>query len=529
MVLAAANAIEADDLWCVYPGGEGPGKNRHIVLISGDEEYRSEECLPMLGKILSQRHGFKCTVLFAINPVDGTIHPNEQHNIPGMEALASADLVIMALRYRSLPDNQMKFFVDYLNAGKPIIGLRTSTHAFNYAADSTSPYAYFGQDGGPWRGGFGKQVLGETWVSHHGNHKVESTRGVVVAENHKHPILRGVENVWGPTDVYGINQLPADAKILLRGAVLAGMNPEDPPVDGPKNDPMMPLAWTLPYKSESGTVARIFCTTMGASQDFSNEGLRRLVVNACFWCVGLDEQIPLKPTSILWGLRADSVWVRRFPKRKTTRRLRPARPPDSTSDDVRLGAPKTLDDHFPFQPSKNGRGVAIEICRVRERILVSQGLYPLPTRTPLNGVIYGCTDCGDYTIEKVHFESFPGFFVSGSLFRPKNKSGPFPGVLAPHGHWSNGRFHDAGPEAAARELESGAEFDLEAARVPLQACCVHLARMGCVVLHYDMIGYADSQQISEELAHGFSRQRPEMIPSMRGDYLVLKPKVDCNP
>jgi hypothetical protein len=178
--------------------------------------------------------------------------------------------------------------------------------------------------------------------------------------------------------------------------------------------------------------------------------------------------------------------------------------------DVRLGPLKTLDDHFPFNPPANVEQWHARSAEVRERIQVALGLFPWPARTPLHGVIHSRVDCGDYSIEKVYFESLPGFFVSGSLFRPKNKVGPFPAVLCPHGHWNNGRFYDAGPEAAAREVATGAEIDLEAARVPLQARCVHLARMGCIVFHYDMIGYADSQQITQDLAHGFSQQRAAM-------------------
>ena len=123
LTLTAGQTVE-------YKPGKGPGKGKHIVFISGDEEYRSEEGLPMLAKILSQRHGFKCTVLFPINPDDGTIDPNNQTNVVGLKALASADLVVMLLRFREFPDDQMKYFVDYFNAGKPIIALRTSTHAF---------------------------------------------------------------------------------------------------------------------------------------------------------------------------------------------------------------------------------------------------------------------------------------------------------------------------------------------------------------------------------------------------------------
>src|ERR1041384_7936195 len=123
--LALTASLQAAD-WVVYQGKSGPGEGKHIVFLSGDEEYRSEEALPMLAKILAVRHGFKCTVLFAVNPATGLIDPVTLNNIPGIEALDSADLCVMALRFRELPDDQMKHFVDYLNAGKPIIALRTS-------------------------------------------------------------------------------------------------------------------------------------------------------------------------------------------------------------------------------------------------------------------------------------------------------------------------------------------------------------------------------------------------------------------
>src|SRR5438093_12055530 len=119
----------AADACVVYDGFDVPGKDKHIVLVCGDEEYRSEETLPQLGKILAKRHGFKCTVLFAIDPKDGTINPNVS-NIPGLEALKSADLMVVFLRFRDLPDEQMKYLVDYIESGKPIIGMRTATHAF---------------------------------------------------------------------------------------------------------------------------------------------------------------------------------------------------------------------------------------------------------------------------------------------------------------------------------------------------------------------------------------------------------------
>ena len=280
-----------DDQWVVYEGTEGVGAGKHIVFVSGDEEYRSEEALPMLARIMAFHYGFKCTVLFSIDPENGYIDPNNQNNIPGLEALDDADLMVMSLRFRNLPDEQMKHIVDFFLAGKPIIGLRTSTHAFNIG-NRDSKYVHWTFNSRDWQGGFGQQVLGDTWISHHGHHKVESTRGVIDPANAEHPVLTGVTDVWGPTDVYGIVHLPEDATVLLHGQVLQGMKPDDAAVEGPKNDPMMPLAWVRTHHQESGTTNRVFCTTMGASTDLECEDLRRLVVNASFWCLGMESDIP---------------------------------------------------------------------------------------------------------------------------------------------------------------------------------------------------------------------------------------------
>lgn len=274
----------------VYQGKSGPGAGKHVVFLSGDEEYRSEEGLPQLAKILAERHGFKCTVLFAINPADGTIDPNVRTNMPGAEALDSADVVVMLLRFREWPDAQMKHFVDAYLAGKPIIALRTSTHAFKYD-NKQSPYARYGWDDHAWPGGFGKQVLGETWVAHHGEHKKEATRGIIEPSAANDPLLRGVTELFGNSDVYAANP-PPDAKILVRGQVVAGMSPTDPPVQGRKNEPMQPIVWTRFYRNEAGKTNKVLCTTMGSSTDLQNEGLRRLIINSVYW--GADLKIPAK-------------------------------------------------------------------------------------------------------------------------------------------------------------------------------------------------------------------------------------------
>ncbi len=307
----------AGEQWVTYPGGDGPGAGRKVVLIAGDEEYRSEEAMPMLGKVLSVRHGFECVVLFSIDAATGTIDPEEQTNIPGLEALDDADLMVIATRFRELPDEQMKHIVDHVESGRPIVGLRTATHAFSYQRNPDSRYAHWSFRSETWPGGFGQQVLGETWVNHHGRHGRESTRGVVAAGAAGHPILRGVTDVWGPTDVYGVMNLGQDADVLLLGAVLAGMSPDDPPVEGPKNDPMEPLAWTRSYTGSGGKASRVFTTTMGSSTDFESEGLRRLVVNAVYWGLGLENRIPeqsdvrivgeYQPTDFGFGSHASGV------------------------------------------------------------------------------------------------------------------------------------------------------------------------------------------------------------------------------
>lgn len=290
--LFAAAAVSPAAEWVVYEGKDGPGRGKHIVFLTGDEEYRSEEGMPMLAKILAVRHGFKCTVLFSINPADGTIDPTVRDNIPGMEALDTADLCVVNLRFRELPDAQMKHFVDYLNSGKAIIGLRTSTHAFSYDKNKASAYVKFDWRNQEWRGGFGQQVLGDTWINHHGVHNKESARGIMVEAFKDHPILRGVDDIWGPSDVYGVVNLPANAKVLVQGQVLTGMKPTDPPVAGKKNDPMMPLVWVRDYTGEAGKTSQIVTTTMGAAVDLESAGLRRLLVNACYWTLGLEAKTP---------------------------------------------------------------------------------------------------------------------------------------------------------------------------------------------------------------------------------------------
>lgn len=299
-LIAASLAIQAGPSGSSsvsYAGNDGPGQRRHVVFLTGDEEYRGEEGLPMLAKILSQRHGFKCTVLFSLDP-DGTINPKNVKSISDSTALDSADAVVMLLRFRNWPDEDMARFEKFLNAGKPIVALRTSTHAFNGFPKGSQweSWNYNNQ------GGFGKRVLGETWLTHWGNHKVEATRGVIEPSQQSNPLMRGISSIFGETDVYEAYP-PADATVLVRGLVLKALTADSEPADRRKprstdkveqgvNDPAMPVAWTRMNKNANGTTNRVFATTMGAATDLENEGLRRLIVNAVYW--GLNLNVPQK-------------------------------------------------------------------------------------------------------------------------------------------------------------------------------------------------------------------------------------------
>ncbi|GJM28979.1 MAG: hypothetical protein DHS20C17_16140 [Cyclobacteriaceae bacterium] len=316
--------------WLMF---EGEQSKPHVVLVSGDEEYRSEEALPQLAKILSKHHGFNCTVLFAQDPErPGIADPNYLHNIPGLEQLKKADLMVIFTRFRALPDDQMKHIDDYLISGRPVLGIRTATHAFRLDnAPFESSYLrygnYYDQDD-EWKGGFGRLILGEKWISHHGEHGHQSTRGIAAAGAENHAILNGIDEggVWGATDVYGVRlPLPGDSSPILLGQVvnrmgerdendpLLGMRPIDNELPVPimkkneqnqevsvdQNDPMMPVVWTKTYQLPGGKQGSVLTTTLGASVDLLQEGTRRMLVNGVYWL--LEQEVPAKANVDLVG------------------------------------------------------------------------------------------------------------------------------------------------------------------------------------------------------------------------------------
>jgi len=282
-VLAAATSVAAAQEVphrVVYEGTEGPGVGKHIVLIAGDHEYRSEEILPALARILARTYGFKCSVFFTLDD-DGFIEPGSS-NIAGLDALETADLMIVGLRFQDFPAEQMQHVVDYLDRGGPVVGIRTSTHAFNIAEGPFVRYTwdYAGEE---YKSGFGRQVLGETWVGHYGTNHEQSSLLHFPEEALQHPILQGVSDVHVQSGGYNADPMP-NSVVLALGQVLNGMNADAAP--DPEKE-LLPVAWTRTY--EGG--GRVFATTHGASEDLLNDGFRRMMLNATLWTIGMERAI----------------------------------------------------------------------------------------------------------------------------------------------------------------------------------------------------------------------------------------------
>jgi hypothetical protein len=182
----------------------------------------------------------------------------------------------------------MQHIVDYISRGGPVVGLRTATHAFQIRRPG-SPFAkYTWNNKAPeYPGGFGRQILGETWVSHYGTNHKQSSRLVIEPAQAGHVVLRGVRDMWVESGGYTADPIEGST-VLARGRILDGMSPESLPASG-KDE--LPVAWVRSYRSESGRDGRVFTTTHGASEDLRNDGFRRLVVNGILWAAGLESVI----------------------------------------------------------------------------------------------------------------------------------------------------------------------------------------------------------------------------------------------
>ncbi|MDG1874081.1 MAG: ThuA domain-containing protein [Mariniblastus sp.] len=283
-------SVPKSESWLTFKGGEGPGKGKQVVLIAAEQEYRSEQSMPMLAKVLSQHHGFDCTVLFSVNE-NGEVDPtlpapfkdkSKRHNIPGLEHLTKADCVIWISRFMNLPDEQMKYFHDYFDSGKPLIALRTANHGFM----GGKSYRKDGQNVGL------REMLGGSFMGHHGGWHREATQGIAEPANKTHPILVGVEDIWGTSDVYRCHNdkfpFPEDCTLLVNGQPLMNLEPGAP--RNPAKEPL-PIAWTKTWTGNTGKPSKIFHFTMGSAKDFENSGVRRLTTNAVYWGLGLEKQI----------------------------------------------------------------------------------------------------------------------------------------------------------------------------------------------------------------------------------------------
>lgn len=244
-----------------------------IVFVTGDEEYRSEESMPMLARILHSRYGFEVKVVYAIT--DGYIDPNRSDNIEGLEILEDADMMVMYTRFRSLPDEQLQYILNFAESGKPMAGFRTSTHAFQYGEDHPNHYLDFD---------WSQEVFGLPWISHHGG---SNSTDVFIDEHAiNHPILHGVEPFHARSWLYHATTLHERAEPLLIGRAVEGAEPGGDHF----GDPHV-VAWTQNYAGELGT-SRVFFTTLGHPQDFFDENMRRLSLQGIFWALNKEDQIP---------------------------------------------------------------------------------------------------------------------------------------------------------------------------------------------------------------------------------------------
>ena len=274
------------DTSVVYEGDAGPGKGKHIVFLASDHEYRSEEACPALARILAKHHGFKCTVVFGVDK-DGFIKAGSS-TISGLSALKDADLFFIAARFLNPPDEEMAHIEAYLERGGPVVGVRTSSHAFKIPKGATYAKYDFKSKVEGWENGFGHQILGNTWVGHYGTNHKQGTRIQIIPEQKDHVILTGVgDNAFTHAGAY-VGKPGPDFTVLTKSQPLVSM---DPSAEPDTNKPPVPSTWTRHYEDKDGDKHRVFHSTQGASEDFLDENYRRMIINGTFWALGMEDVI----------------------------------------------------------------------------------------------------------------------------------------------------------------------------------------------------------------------------------------------
>src|SRR4051794_35200402 len=269
LVPGSSAATDPNPHLVTYVGDQGPGRGKRIVLLAGDHEYRSEETLPALARILAKHYGFTCSVFITTDSTTGFIEPGSS-DMSGLDALETADLLVIALRFQDFPDVEMQHIADYLDRAGPVVGLRTATHAFQIKRADAKFRKFDWQAGDGYAGGFGRQILGETWVSHYGTNHVQSSRLLLQPDQAAHPILRGVKDVWVRSGGYTAARIDG-SQVLAKGQILNGMSRDSPAATDKEQQP---VAWYRTYTSSGGKTGRVFTTTHGASEDLLNDGFR---------------------------------------------------------------------------------------------------------------------------------------------------------------------------------------------------------------------------------------------------------------
>lgn len=285
LIALFANFAFADTA-VVYEGTAGPGLGKHIVFLASDHEYRSEETCPALARILAKHHGFKCTVVFGVDE-DGNIEAGSS-KISGLSALKDADLFFIFARFLNPPNEEMAEIEAYLQRGGPVVGLRTSSHAFKMPGNAAYAKYDFKSKTAGFENGFGHQILGNTWVGHYGTNHKQGTRMQLDADQKENVILTGVaDNAFCHAGAY-VGKPGPDFTVLTHSQPLVSMDPKSEP-DTTK--PPMPSTWTRSYKDKDGEMHRVFHSTQGASEDILDENYRRMIINGTLWALGMESTI----------------------------------------------------------------------------------------------------------------------------------------------------------------------------------------------------------------------------------------------